>query len=99
MKKNGWFNWVIILVLIAMAALTVRQAVGTVQVVSANSNAAGLTNAKNATDANQCPFTDEQIRSIHAEFIDSIGHNLPFTKDGPTGVEGGMSMLSHCQTP
>jgi len=99
MKKNHWFNWAIALVLIVLAAFTVRQVFGTAAVVSASGSPAGLTHTGSAVDPNQCPFTAEQIRSIHAVFIDAIGHSLPYTQDGPTGIEGGLSMLQYCQAP
>ena len=102
MNKNRWFNWVIGAVLISLAVLTVYQFVATAQVVSANAKQTEITAETNPTQSNpmvECPFTPEQIRSIHSVYIAEIGHNIPFTKDGPTGVEGGLYMLRYCKTP
>jgi hypothetical protein len=102
MNKNRWFNWVIGAVLIGLAVLTVYQFVATVKVVSANAKQAEIIAGTNPTQSYpmmDCPFTQEQIRSIHPVYIPEIGHNIPFTEDGPTGVEGGLYMLRYCKTP
>jgi hypothetical protein len=102
MNKNHWFNWVIGAVLIGLAVLTTYQFVATVKVVSANAKQAEITAGTNPTQANpmvECPFTPEQIRSIHLVYVPEIGHSIPFTEDGPTGVEGGLYMLRYCKTP
>jgi hypothetical protein len=102
MSKNRWFNWFIGAVLIGLAVLTVYQFVATAQVVSANAKQAEITAGTNPTQSNpmvECPFTPEQIRSIHSVSIQENGQSFPFTKDGPMGVEGGLNMLRYCKTP
>jgi hypothetical protein len=99
MKNNRWFNWIIAGVLIALAIITVRQFAANALIVSANPIQGSVTHAEKVQDPFECPFTPEQIRSIHAEYISEIGHSIPFTQDGPTGVEGGMYMLRYCKAP
>ncbi len=101
MNKNRWFNWVIAGVLIALAALTAYQFAATAPVVSANARQEAITAGADQAQANplECPYTPEQIRSIHPVFIKENGQTIPFTKDGPTGVEGGLYMLRYCKTP
>jgi hypothetical protein len=102
MKKNRWFNWLIAGVLIALAALTAHQFAATAQVVSTNDRQAAITSGADQSQANplvECPFTSEQIHSIHAVSIQENGQTFPVTKDGPMGVEGGLYMLRYCKTP
>jgi hypothetical protein len=99
MKHNRWFNWVVTGVLVALAIITARQFAANAQVVSANASQPVVTQAEKMQNPFACPFTPEQIRSIHPGYIAEIGHSVPFTKDGPTGVEGGLYMLRYCKAP
>ena len=101
MKKNRWFYWIIAAVLITLAGFSVQQFAATVQAVSPNASQAGVSPVTDPALVNPlaCPFTPEQIRSIHPVFIKGIGHTVPYTNEGPTGVDGGMSMLGYCETP
>jgi hypothetical protein len=100
MKKNRWFNWMIATVLIGLAALSARQFAATAQVVSANASQTGMATGTDETNNPfQCPFTPEQIRSIHTGNIQEYGSHIPVTKDGPMGVEGGLYILRYCKTP
>lgn len=100
MNKNRWFNWTIAVVLIALAVFTVRQVAFSAQVVSANADQAALVSSTaEPQNPSQCPFTPEQIRSIHPVFIKEIGHTLPYYSNGPTGLDGGLLMLRYCKIP
>jgi hypothetical protein len=99
MKQNRWFNWVVAGVLLALAIITIREFGVNAEVVTANANQTKAVQAAKLQNPFACPFTPEQIRSIHSEYIKGIGHNIPVTKDGPTGVEGGMYMLQYCKVP
>ena len=98
MKHNLWLNYGIATILVALAVVTAWQLVATNRVVAANSSQSAAAQTEKVQDPFQCPLTPEQIRSIHPEYIPEIGHSIPFTKDGPTGVEGGMYMLRYCVT-
>jgi|WetSurMetagenome_2_1015567.scaffolds.fasta_scaffold51176_2 hypothetical protein len=98
MKHDRWFNFGIAAVLLALAVVTVWQLAAANQVVAANTSQTAVAQSEKLQDPLQCPFTPEQIRSIHPEVIDDMGHTIPFTKDGPTGVEGGIYMLRYCVT-
>jgi hypothetical protein len=95
-KNNRRINLGIAVVLLVLA-LTIWQLAAASHFVSAQAGNSIVSQSEKAQDPSQCPFTAQQIRSIHAEYIKEIGHSIPFTKDGPTGFEGGMSMLRYCK--
>jgi hypothetical protein len=97
MKNNRWFNWVVVGVLFALVIITLRQYSVTAQVVSVNASQAAVSQTEYLQNPFECPFTPEQIRSIHPEYIKEIGHTMPFTNDGPMGVDGGTYMLRYCK--
>jgi len=99
MVKSRWFNFVVAAVLLALAALTIHQLAASAQVISANTSQAAVSRTENLQNPFECPFTTEQIRSIYPDNASEVGNTIPFTKDGPTGVEGGMYMLRYCRTP
>jgi len=99
MKHNRWLNVGIAAILLALAVVTAWQFAAADRVVAANSSQSTVAQTEKLQDPFQCPFTPEQIRSIHSVFIPEIGHSIPFMKDGPTGVEGGLLMLRYCKMP
>jgi hypothetical protein len=101
MSSNRLFYVFVVVALAVMAALTVRQAVVTTEVVSAASSQAAsapeyLSSESNA-DAPQCPFTEEERRSLRAIYLKEAGIWAPRTDKGYTGVEGGLLALRFCR--
>ena len=99
MKHNRWFNGVVVVVMLALTAMTARQVAAAYQVASANPGLAAVSQAEKIQNPVECPFTPELGRSIHAEYLKEAGHTIPFTQDGPTGVEGGMLAMRYCAAP
>ncbi len=100
MFSNRLF-YVFVVVLVVMAALTVRQAVATTAVVSAASGlAAGAperASSGSSAEASQCPFTEEERRSLRAVYLEQAGIWAPRTDQGYTGYEGGLLALRFCR--
>jgi hypothetical protein len=82
MNKNRFFNLAIIVVLIAMAALTVSQAMAASSLVSADPSA-----------SDQCSAPGVNFSSVHMVYAESTGRWMPYTDNGPTGVDGGLIQL------
>jgi len=97
MLKNRWFNVVILVALLVVAALLIHQTFATAQTVSATTDPA--LNLTSSVPSGLCPFTPEEIRSIHAVYVNSIGVWLPRSTQGYTGIEGGMHDLRYCLAP
>jgi hypothetical protein len=86
MKENRLFNLVVILALAAMAALTISQAMATNRLVAAASNGG------TAADE-QCSALGVDRSSIHMVYVEQARTWLPYTKNAPTGVDGGLLQL------
>jgi hypothetical protein len=86
MKKNRLFNFVVILALASMAALTISQVAATNRLVSAASNGG-------AAADEQCSALGVDRSSIHMVYVERVGAWMPYTQNGPTGVDGGLLQL------
>ncbi len=97
MFRKHLFVIVIVAALLVMAGLVAYQAVAVAKVAPATQNLSLDSSGQNPET--MCPFTAEQIRSIHSVYINDSGIRLPFTSQGPTGVDGGLSALRYCSNP
>lgn len=79
MPINRLFNILILIALVIVVGLTVREAFATASVVS-------------LVDAKECDSLPSRY-SLHTEAVDGTGLSLPYTEDGPTGLDGGMIQL------
>ena len=82
MKTNHLFNLCVGIALVILLALTVREAAATAGVISQMDSA-------NLPECDSLP----SHYSIHTEYVKEIGIGLPYTEDGPTGVDGGLIYL------
>jgi hypothetical protein len=80
MSKNRLFDVLIAIALVAVVALTVREAFAT-----------SITTTR-ADAAVKCASLPSHS-SIHTENVKATGTRLTYTEDGPTGVEGGLMYL------
>jgi len=85
MFRNRLLNVLIVVALIAVVALTVREVSATSLVVSRQAS---------ACTSMPSPY------AIHMEVVGNTGTRLPYTEDGPAGVDGGLiyllSAYQHC---
>lgn len=44
-----------------------------------------------------CPFTADELQSLHAVYLKDINVHMLETKDGPIGYDGGAFALSQCR--
>ena len=80
MFKNRLFNLLIAIALILIIALTAREALATASVTAP-------VGAATACDSLPSRY------SIHTENVSKTGVRVPYTEDGPTGVDGGLLYL------
>ena len=80
MLRNRLFNVLIAAALVLVVALTVREAFATTAVTSQPSAAAA------------CASLPSRY-SIHTAYVQEAGISVPYTEDGPTGVDGGLLAL------
>ncbi|MGH2520900.1 MAG: hypothetical protein ACRDH2_00215 [Anaerolineales bacterium] len=101
MSSNRLFCVFVVVALAVMAALTVRQAAVTTEVVSAAASHAASApehfSSESSANAAQCPFTQEERRSQHAVYLEEAGLWMPRTDGGYTGFEGGLLALRDCR--
>ncbi len=83
MKSNRLFNLFVVIALIAVIALTVREAAAT-NYISSKPGSTG-----SATECVSLPSRD----SIHSEYVPERNAWVTYTEDGPTGVDGGLLYL------
>jgi hypothetical protein len=80
MRKSHLFNLLIAIALVILIALTVREAFAT-------SITTSQTNAVVKCDSLPSRY------SIYTEYEEDLGMLVTYTKDGPTGVDGGLKEL------
>lgn len=83
MKTNRLFNLFVVVALVVIAALTVREAAATVDLLSRSD-----ANARSAPECSDLPSR----RSIHTKYVEGAGW-MTYSEDGPTGVDGGLIHL------
>ena len=81
MFKNRLFNILVIAALAVVTALTLQQAVGTIQVVSATE------------DTSLCAMPAIDRSSIRSVYVKETGVWMSYSDSGPTGVDGGLLYL------
>jgi hypothetical protein len=99
MSKLFLFNLFFVVNLLGLSAFAAPQArlnesndpLGSVISVASSAQAAVQ------AAGNQCPFTAQELRSLHAEDFPAIGYWLTETQSGPTGYDGGMFALELCR--
>jgi len=90
MLNNRLFNVFIIVALVALIGLTVREASATSAVIDHESSA-----SQSSRECARLPARS----SIHTVYVKGMGSWLPYTEDGPTGVDGGLiHLLSNYRT-
>ena len=88
MMKNRLFNILVMLVLVALLALTARDALATAGFVSRSTRQA---------ETSVCASLPRHI-SAQAHYIKEIGGWIPYSENRPTGVDGGLLyVLSNSQ--
>jgi hypothetical protein len=85
MLRNRWFNVLIAVALMIVIALTVREAAATAGIVSQTDSVKGAR-------ALECASLPSRY-SIHTVYVEELGMWLPYSEDGPTGVDGGLMYL------
>lgn len=80
MLKNRLFHVLIAITLVTTVALTVREATATTVRTS-------QTDAVVACDSSPSRY------SVHTVYVKETGMWVPYTEDGPTGVDGGLMEL------
>jgi hypothetical protein len=85
MSTNRLFNVLIAIVLVMVVVLTVREAAARAALVSQTDSMKGANALECASLPSRC--------SIRTEYMKTTGTRLTYTKDGPTGVDGGLIYL------
>jgi len=80
MSRNRLFNLFIAIALVLGIVFTVREAAATSDVTSQSE---GVVRCHSLPS----PY------SIHTEYVQEMGVWVPYTEDGPTGVDGGLIYL------
>ena len=89
MLPNRVFNLLIVIALVALVGLTFREASATSAVIAADQSHGDLAKAA------ECASLPART-SIHSANTERSDLWLPYTKDGPTGLDGGLiSLLSN----
>ena len=82
MFRNRAFNLFVAIALVAVLALTAREAFAT----------AGVISQANTTTRSSCASLPSRY-SVHTEYRKDTGMQLMYTEDGPAGVDGGLMYL------
>jgi hypothetical protein len=85
MSTSRLFNVLIAIVLVLVIALTVQEAAATASMMSEADSSKGIRTS-------ECASLPSRY-SIHTEYVEEIGIWVPYTEDGPTGVDGGLIYL------
>ncbi|MBE0681504.1 MAG: hypothetical protein IH589_06285 [Anaerolineales bacterium] len=83
---NRVFNLLIVIALVVLVGFTVREASATSVVIAADQSHG------DPTKAAECASLPART-SIHSAYKEDMGVWLLFTKDGPTGLDGGLIHL------
>jgi hypothetical protein len=86
MFKNRSFVMLITATLVLMAALLITQALAVAQVVTTTQSQ--IPGAPSSVGPS-CPLSAADLHSIHGVYVKEIGRWLPYTSQGPMGVDGG----------
>lgn len=85
MLKNRLFNMLILIPLVIVIALTVQETAATAGMMSEAGSSKGIRSLACASLSSRY--------SIHTVYNEESGMSLPYTEDGPTGVDGGLIYL------
>ena len=85
MSKNRLFNMWIIIAVVIVIAFTVREAAARAALVA-------QTDSIKRAEALECTNLPSRY-SIHTVYVNELGMWLPYTEDGPTGIDGGLIYL------
>jgi hypothetical protein len=91
MKKNRFFNLIVIVSLAVMAVLTISQMTAANRLVSAASNDRAESSEPVAEEP--CAASTTALPFIHMVYVERTGTWVPYTQDGPAGVDGGLIQL------
>jgi hypothetical protein len=86
MANNRFINLLIAIALVVLVGLTAREASATSAVIAADPS---HSNSRNAVACASLPARS----SIHTVYEKETGTWLPYTEDGPTGIDGGLIQL------
>ena len=91
MLKIFWFKVLIVIALVTATALMVRE-------VFAITDNMSQENVTKGTKVLACASLPSRY-SLRIEIVNETGMRLPYTEDGPTGVDGGLlQLLSNYRT-
>jgi hypothetical protein len=85
MPRNRLFNLLIVIALVIAIALTAQEAAATASMMSGTDSQKGIRSF-------ECASLPSRY-SIHTEYVQEMGVWVPYTEDGPTGVDGGLIYL------
>lgn len=86
MFTNRVFNLLIVIALVVLVGITVREASATSAVITADQSHG------DPAKAEECASLPARS-SIHSEYVEKRGIWMTYTKDGPTGLDGGLIHL------
>ena len=91
MLRNRLFNALILAAVVIVVAITVQEAAATASMMSGTESQKGIRSFG-------CASLPSRY-SIHTEYVQEMRVWVPYTEDGPTGVDGGLIyLLSNYQT-
>ena len=91
MFRKRWFRMLIAIAFVLVAAFAVREGIAKANIVSQPNGTMG----SGALDCASLPSR----HSLHTETVEETGTRLPYTEDGPTGIDGGLiNLLSNYRT-
>jgi len=85
MSRNRLFNTMIVIALVMVIAFTVQEAAATASMMPE-------ADSSNGVRTSECASLPSRY-SIHTEYVQERGVWVPYTEDGPTGVDGGLIYL------
>ncbi len=94
MSKNRLFVVLIVASLLTIASLLITQSLNTARVIASAQNLPMTSTSSDTTST--CPYTPEELRSIHPVWVKEIGQWVMYSSHGPVGVDGGMEAVRSC---
>ena len=99
MSKNRLFYLLLFVCLVGLTMLAFYPSLEKGNAVSAASVQIRVPSKSQETQdtAELCPFTAEQIQSLHSIYIKAINLHMLATDNGPIGYDGGLPALGECR--
>jgi hypothetical protein len=91
--KRKWFTQILVLVAIGMFWLSTNPTLLLPKAVYAEATTQSVVQVT----GQYCPFTAQEIQSLHTMTIGDTTQTVLATNDGPIGYDGGTFALSQCR--